>query len=557
MPGESATQFAPLRVGDATELNWTDEADIVVVGFGGAGASAAVQASDDGACVIAVERFDGGGSTAISGGVMYAGGTRYQHEAGFNDTPEEMFKYLSAETTAVSPRTLRRFCDESNANLEWLGSFGVPHGSSAFLEKASFPPDGYWLYYSGNEKVPAYAAVAKPAPRGHRVVTPRMGGHVRFAKLKAAALARGVKVIPHAPVTRLVVDALGRVIGVEANALPRDLWRRHQKLHDANSPLVPFNGPSAERAMKKAEALERGVHRPIFIRARAGVLLSAGGFIQNREMLHRYKPVLGEKFSNLVRLATIGDDGRGIELGGAAGGQFRLMDKFCASQTIVPPASFAHGLLVNAKGQRFVNEVAYLTVVGGAVLEQPEGGKAYLILRGREFWKALHESLFPGKGRFLIWGVPALINIFFGGTRRAATLAGLARKIGIDARGLGRTVAVFNDTAARGGSDALGKAREFLKPLVDGPFYAVNMSIDNNFVACQIFTTGGLDVDEDTGAVKRADGGIVEGLYAAGRNAYGVCSDGLVSGLSIADVVFSGRRAGRAMASSRKRLTAA
>lgn len=139
MSTASGSQFAPLRVKDAAEVKWSDQADVVVVGFGGAGVSAAVQASDDGASVIALDRFGGGGSTAISGGVMYAGGTRYQREAGFNDTPEEMYKYLAAETHAVSARTLKRFCDESNENLEWLEGFGVPHGSNAFLDKTSFP----------------------------------------------------------------------------------------------------------------------------------------------------------------------------------------------------------------------------------------------------------------------------------------------------------------------------------------------------------------------------------------------------------------------------------
>jgi 3-oxo-5alpha-steroid 4-dehydrogenase len=74
------------------------------------------------------------------------------------------------------------------------------------------------------------------------------------------------------------------------------------------------------------------------------------------------------------------------------------------------------------------------------------------------------------------------------------------------------------------------------------------MSIPNVYAFTYFFTLGGLIVDEDTGAVKDADGVIVKGLYAAGRAALGLCSNGYISGLSIGDGMFSGRRAGRACA---------
>jgi 3-oxo-5alpha-steroid 4-dehydrogenase len=81
------------------------------------------------------------------------------------------------------------------------------------------------------------------------------------------------------------------------------------------------------------------------------------------------------------------------------------------------------------------------------------------------------------------------------------------------------------------------------------PFSLIDVSVrPNAFYPCPMMTLGGLVVDEDSGAVLRADGTAVDGLYAAGRTAVGVCSDSYVTGLSLADCVFSGRRAGQRVA---------
>ena len=84
---------------------WDAEADVVVVGFGAAGACAAIEAAESGASVLVLDRFAGGGASAVSGGVVYAGGgTAQQRTAGVLDTPEAMFDYLSQEVgDAVSP----------------------------------------------------------------------------------------------------------------------------------------------------------------------------------------------------------------------------------------------------------------------------------------------------------------------------------------------------------------------------------------------------------------------------------------------------------------------
>jgi 3-oxo-5alpha-steroid 4-dehydrogenase len=92
----------------------------------------------------------------------------------------------------------------------------------------------------------------------------------------------------------------------------------------------------------------------------------------------------------------------------------------------------------------------------------------------------------------------------------------------------------------------MGKSARFFRPQAKPPFYPRNCAFDAAAgFPCASMTLGGLVVDEATGAVVQADGSAIPGLYAAGRNAVGICSKKYVSGLSIADCVFSGRRAGR------------
>src|ERR1700729_107039 len=131
---------AALVVADAGAQAWDDTADLVVAGFGGAGVAAALQAAEQGVDVLALDRYEGGGSSAANGGVYYAGGgTAVQRAAGVEDSPEEMFKYLSLETAGVvSDATLRRFCDDSVATVDWLLGHGALLSSSGvFPHKVS------------------------------------------------------------------------------------------------------------------------------------------------------------------------------------------------------------------------------------------------------------------------------------------------------------------------------------------------------------------------------------------------------------------------------------
>jgi 3-oxo-5alpha-steroid 4-dehydrogenase len=97
----------------------------------------------------------------------------------------------------------------------------------------------------------------------------------------------------------------------------------------------------------------------------------------------------------------------------------------------------------------------------------------------------------------------------------------------------------------RAGADALGKKSEHLATIEQGPFYAIPLDTESLFYPSPCLTLGGLRTDGMTGRVLGEDGGVIEGLYAAGRTAVGVASNGYVSGLSVADGIFSGRAGGR------------
>jgi 3-oxo-5alpha-steroid 4-dehydrogenase len=117
-PGEAswltAVEAAEI-VADAESVQWDDEAELVIVGYGGAGVATALEAAENGVDVLAVDRYDGGGSTAMNGGIYYAGGgTVIQKRGGFSDTPEEMFKYRQGrDAVAFLPgqRRQRRLAD--------------------------------------------------------------------------------------------------------------------------------------------------------------------------------------------------------------------------------------------------------------------------------------------------------------------------------------------------------------------------------------------------------------------------------------------------------------
>jgi 3-oxo-5alpha-steroid 4-dehydrogenase len=460
-----------------------DECEVLVVGQGAAGAAAALEARAAGAEVLALERASaGGGTSALSGGVLYlGGGTPLQKECGFEDSPEEMFKYLMA---SCGPRPdeakIRLYCEGSVDHYHWLLDQGVPFKPVFYPHYSGEPPTDDGLVYSGTENAWPFDRVAKPAPRGHVPQVPGQAGGLLMQKLLAAVAASGASVRPDARATALVCGADGDVVG----------------------------------------AIVRAGGREAAVRARGGVVLATGGFVHDRRMLELHAPLLARC---KVLVGAEGDDGSGIRLGLSAGAAPLNLGMGSVSLPVTPPKAILKGLLVNGSGQRFVNEDAYFGRLGEyALLHQ--GGRCFWILDDATFVRP---------------DVPRKVAAV------GETIGELERELGMPEGALAATVELYNRHAARGEDPLFHKKRDWLVPLEQPPFGALDCTVEGSLYAA--FTLGGLHTDPDGAALTPA-GRPIPGLYAAGRTTACLAAPGYASGLSLGDGTFFGRRAGKAAA---------
>jgi len=531
--------------------DWNLEADVVVVGFGAAGACAALEAASAGCSVLVLDRFGGGGATALSGGVVYAGGgTPQQRAAGLTDSPEAMFDYLSTEVgDAVPADTLREFCQGSVAMLAWLEDHGVPFEGSLCPDKTSYPTNRHYLYYSGSEL--SAAGIAPPAPRGHRTRGRGTSGGLLYARLAAAVRGSGARVLTQTAARRLVAGPgpdRGRVGGVECLSLhSAPGWARlaHRTLHRWS--VKPYlYVPKAGRVLHRpADWLEQRYARPLRVRAARGVVLAAGGFAANRQMMRSHAPTA----RGGLPLATPGDNGSGISLGTEVGGATAFLDRVSVWRFLSPPPALLTGVLVDRAGQRICDESRYGAAIGDAIVRH--GGQAWLLADRATMAEARRQLR-----RSTLWfqRLQAWYLLTFGAVT-APTVAGVAARAGLDPGGLAATLAAYNaaardptPAAARdpASADPSGKPRDLVRAQDQPPYSLIDCSVRPRlFYPAPVLTLGGLVVSPESGQVLRADGSQVDGLYAAGRTAAGLCSRSYVSGLSLADCVFSGRRAGR------------
>lgn len=467
---------------------WDHEADVVIVGHGGAGASAAIEAARAGAETLVLERMTrGGGTTALSTGVIYfGGGTRPQLACGFDDPVDEMIKHVRlAAGRNADDKKVRLYCEGSVEHFDWVSSLGVEFNEVFVDEKTTHPFGPDTLFYSGNEKVHPFAEHARPAPRGHKPARPGEVGGYLMEFFLAATHEAGAAVLNECRVERLVQDPdTKQVVGVVAN-------------HDGTT---------------------------VHIRARRGVILAAGGFIMNKEMLAEHAPDL---LSCNWEAASPADDGLGIRIGQGAGADVVNMNEGLVVNAIYPPATHCMGVLVNQQGQRFINEDAYVGRTSDAMLSRAEG----------RCWMILDDEIHGPTQAF--HKVAAVEN----------TIAELEASLGIPDGQLVHTVDQYNRFASAGEDPLFHKAPEYLRPLGDGPFGALDCTTENSIYAGLTF--GGL-ATRATGEVLDTGGGVIPGLYAAGRVAAGLPLEGrtYASGLSIGDATFFGRLAGRHAATS-------
>jgi 3-oxo-5alpha-steroid 4-dehydrogenase len=466
---------------DAGTLNaFDEEVDVLVVGLGAAGAASALGAREVGAETLVVERAGGGGGTsAMSGGVIYlGGGTALQKACGFDDSPEEMLKYLRASVGAGRDEAkLELYCDGSVEHFDWLVAQGVPYKETYYYGQSGEPPTDDGLVWSGSENVAPFRELAIPAPRGHVAAVPGAAGHKVMSTLCEAVEASGAKTKFNTICTALYRERDGRITGARVETF----------------------GESHT------------------IRARGGVIITTGGFILNDEMLDAYRP---EARKCSMRVAADGDDGSGIRLGMAAGAGTRHLDKVSVSLPVTQPWELKAGLLVNAQGQRFINEDAYYGRLGDNALLRQDG-RCWLIVDDTFYVKPDYGFELAAVGE---------------------TPKELEEELGLPEGTLQSTIEVFNLHAKRGVDPLFGKREPFLTPLTTAPFGAIDCTTENARYA--VFTLGGLATDVD-GRILDPEGRVLPGLYGAGRSTSGLAIDGYSSGLSLGDGTFFGRRAGR------------
>jgi 3-oxo-5alpha-steroid 4-dehydrogenase len=347
-----------------------------------------------------------------------------------------------------------------------------------------------------------------------------------------------VRIRLQARVSRLVIDRAGCVVGAEYHHLPSRAWREiHLRLHRLETSIAKVAPSFAAGLRKRVEAIEQGHSAPKRIRCVRGLILCAGGFVFNREMVAEHVP----EFLPGLPLGTAGDDGAGIRLGQSVGGRVDQMHRASAWRFLYPPNAFAQGILINDRGERFANELWYGAKIGEAMVEENHGVATLII--DEHLKRLAREQSRPGRLQWFQRGV-ALMNLYFN-CRKAKDVDALAEMLEVPRESLEKTLDEYNAAAEGMRSDRFGKDRDSMHPLRRGPFYAIDCSLGSRRHLCAVMTLGGLAVDEKTGQVMSENGGVVPGLYAAGRNAAGICSRQYVSGLSIADCVYSGLRAAR------------
>lgn len=481
----------PPTINAADVSSWSDEDyDVAVIGFGIAGGCAAVSAAAAGAKVLVLERAAAaGGTSAMAGGHFYlGGGTAVQEATGHADTADEMYKYLVSQSREPEHDKIRAYCDGSVEHFNWLEDLGFQFERTYYPGKVVVPPGTEGLSYTGNEKVWPFCEQAKPAPRGHSVPVPgELGGASMVIDLllkRAADL--GVEFRYETGASNLIVDG-GAIVGVA--------WKQF-----------------ADTGASKAKA----------------VIIAAGGFAMNDEMVAEYTPALGvqrKSSHGMVAPYILGnphDDGLAIRLGLSAGGVAKNLDQLFITAAAYPPEILLTGVIVNNDGKRFVAEDSYHSRTSAFVLEQPDQ-TAYLIVDESH----LQMPQMP------------LIKFIDG----YETIAEMEAALGIPAGNLAATLDRYNEFAAKGEDPDFHKQPDYVAAQDTGPWAAFDLSLGRAMYSG--FTMGGLAVSID-GEVQREDGSVIPGLYAAGACASNIAQDGkgYASGTQLGEGSFFGRRAG-------------
>lgn len=465
----------------ALPQTWDAEADVIVVGFGGAGAAASLMAADAGAKVILLEKDgNGGGSTALSGQGIFAAGSSIQKTLGIDDTWEAGLAYYMAGAADGREDLLTMLVKDSAPAFEWLLGLGMK--CKVELTENTLPGLGF----GGREF--EFKSITPPIQRSHFAESV-------WIPLQAATQKNdNIEVRMSTPATSLIQDPdTGTIIGVTA---------------DAEGTLLN-------------------------IKAKKGVVLSAGGFSRNEDLMLKH---VGK---NVAAFTGRCDDGDGMKLGLSVGAGLQFTSGVIGSIAVIHPPTYSSlvgagnvgcpgrpgYIVVNNTGRRYYNERAFYLFLNEAAMKQPDG-KSFLIVAGEA-------------GRAGIDWKPASHPKAGNQTEVAegATIAELAGKIGVDPASLEETVNRWNADCKSGTDSAFGRAED-MQPIEGTPFYAVALRGGN------ASTAGGLDIDTGCRVLCALTGKPIPHLYAAGVNSGALGRLYPQCGSAVSMAVVTGRAAG-------------
>jgi len=488
------------------------DADVVVIGAGGAGMTAAMTAADAGQKVVILESqaMVGGNSARATGG-MNAAKTVYQDENEFdqaagvektlataaekyadNETITALAKTVSEQWAAYqanptgyfdsvelmeldtmvggkginNPELVKTLCEGTADAIDWLDENGITlHNVSSF----------------GGASV---KRIHRPVNEEGKVVS--VGAYM-IPLLQENCEKRGIDIVLNTTVDTILTDANGAAVGVSGT--------------DKDGNTVVVNAKS--------------------------VILATGGFGANLDMVTQYKPEL----AGFMTTNAAGAQGQGIEMATAIGAGTVDMDQIQIHPTVEAntAALITEGLrgdgaiLVNANGERFIDEVGTRDVVSAAEIAQP----------GSYSWLIVDQAMADASS--VIQGY-----IKKGYTKTGATYEELAKELDIDPATFANTMETWNGYVEAKNDPDFGRT-SFANPLNNGPYYAIKVTAGVHH------TMGGVTINSATEVLKE-DGTVIPGLFAAGEVTGGVHGANRLGGTAVADFVVFGRIAGESAA---------
>lgn len=492
--------------------------DVVIVGAGGAGMTAAITATDAGKKVIVVESQPiAGGNSVRSTGGMNAAKTPYQDKNEFKEaagvektlaTAAE--KFADNETITALAATVKSQWDAYQAN-----------------------PQGYFDSVELMELDTMIGGKGKNNPELVKALAENSADAIEWLASIGAEV-KNVGAFGGASVKRIhrPVNADGKVTAVGAYIVPI----LEKNLQDRNVQFL-FDTTANEIIMKDGKAVGiKGTGKDghkVTINAKS-VVIATGGFGANAEMVEKYKPEL----KGFATTNAEGAQGQGIDMATAVGAATVDMDQIQIHPTVhIEEDGNAHliteglrgdgAILVNAEGKRFYDEVSTRDKVSAAIIAQPD----------KSAWLVVDQSMVDKSA--VIAGY-----IKSGYTVTGATYEELAKAMGVDEATFVSTMNTWNQ-AVEAKSDAEFNRTSFANPLTAAPYYAIKIT------PAVHHTMGGIVINPKA-EVLNEKGEVISGLFAAGEVTGGVHGANRLGGNAVADFVVFGRISGQSAADNAK-----